>query len=141
MDEIGFSGGEGEGKVRNEMKKIFSLALTLIFFVSPGLTGCAKKGSEESTVPKVGPVKLNPHPSSLEGKTIVLRWNGKYNGDHFLSDVAERLTKQVKDLKVIRMWEADKTTAAISDSLKKSKEFSEKVAGFKPALVIASQAD
>ena len=26
---------------------------------------------------KIEPMKINPHPSTLEGKTIMLRWNGK----------------------------------------------------------------
>lgn len=98
-------------------------------------------GAREKKVPKVGPVKMNPHPASLEGKTVVLRWNGKYNGDNFLSRVAELLTQKVKGAKVIKMWEVDRATASMSDSLEKSKNFAEKVAKLKPDMVIASQAD
>ena len=92
-------------------------------------------------VPKVGPVKLNAHPSSLEGKTVVLRWNGKYNGDKFLLRVGELLTQQVKGVKVLRLWEMDKETAAISKNGAMSEEVAGNIAKLKADLVIASQAD
>lgn len=95
----------------------------------------------EKQIPKVGPVKLNPHPSSLEGKTVLLRWNGKYNGDKFLARVGELLAQQVQGVKVIRLWEMDSTTAAISKNKEMSEEVAGKMAKLKPDLVIASQAD
>jgi hypothetical protein len=95
----------------------------------------------EKQVPKVGPIKLNPHPASLEGKTVLLRWNGKYNGDRFLARVGELLTQQVKGVKVIRLWELDPATAAISKNAEMSEEVAGKIAKLKPDLVIASQAD
>jgi ABC-type Fe3+-hydroxamate transport system substrate-binding protein len=119
-------------------KKI--LLILMILSVVVGLMAC-KKATEEKKTPKVGPVKINLHPSTLERKTVVLRWNGKFNGDNFLNRVAELLTQQMKGVKVIKMWEVDKTTAAISDSLEKSEEFIEKIVKLKPDIVIASQAD
>ncbi|HWT79331.1 MAG TPA: UGSC family (seleno)protein, partial [Candidatus Methylomirabilis sp.] len=89
----------------------------------------------------VGPVKMNSHPAGLEGKTILLRWNGKYNGDKFLARVGELLTQQVKGVKVIRLWEMDSTTAAISKNGEMSEEVAGKIARLKPDLVIAAQAD
>ncbi len=112
------------------------IALTFVLGIFPVSGYCAKEG-----LPKVGPVKINPHPSTLEGKTVVLRWNGKYNGDKFLSRVEELLNQQVKNIKVIKLWEIDKTTSTISDSLKKSEEVSEKILKLKPDIVVASQAD
>jgi len=47
-------------------------------------------------MPKVGPVKINAHPASLEGKTVLLRWNGKFNGDKYLTRLGELLSRQVK---------------------------------------------
>ncbi len=41
-------------------------------------------------------VKLNPHPNTLEGKTVVLTWNHKPNGDIFLNRLAELLTREAK---------------------------------------------
>jgi hypothetical protein len=90
---------------------------------------------------KVGPVKLNPHPASLEGKTVVLRWNGKYNGDKFLLRVRELLNQQVRGVRVIRMWEMDKETAAISKNAAMSEDVADRIAKLKANLVIAAQAD
>ena len=90
---------------------------------------------------KVEPMKVNPHPSTLEGQTVVLRWNGKHNGNNFLNRVAELLTQQVKDVKIIKAWEVFPETPIVSSSSEKSKDFAKKIASLKPAIVIASQAD
>jgi hypothetical protein len=92
-------------------------------------------------VPKVGPVKINPHPTSLEGKTVLLRWNEKMNGDKYLTRVGELLTQQVKNVKIIKLWEVDKSTAAISKDLQASEQVAATIAKLKPDLVIAAQAD
>ena len=42
-------------------------------------------------VREIKPVELAPRIKSLEGKTIVLRANGKHNSDNFLTRVAELL--------------------------------------------------
>jgi len=119
-------------------RKIFS-GLGALLLVA-GIFSYAWPAAEKQ-VPKVGPVKLNPHPASLEGKTVLLRWNGKYNGDKFLTRVGELLTQQVKGVRVIRLWEMDSTTAAISKNGEMSEEVAGKIARLKPDLVIASQAD
>jgi len=91
---------------------------------------------------KIEPMKLNPHPSRLEGKTIMLRSNGKHNGDKFLIRVGELLKDKVKDIKIIYSWEvAPETVDPITGSYERSKKFAQKLASFKPDLVIASQAD
>jgi hypothetical protein len=120
------------------MKKLFILMCAVCFLVV-GLSGYA--GAKEEKAPKVGPVKLNPHPASLEGKTVLLRWNGKFNGDKYLTRVGELLTQQVKNVKIIKLWEADKSTAAISKDLQASEQVAATVAKLKPDLVIAAQAD
>jgi hypothetical protein len=118
---------------------IFVMVLLAMFTV--GVTSVYVKASEDKKVPRVGPVKLNPHPASLEGKTVLLRWNGKYNGDRFLSRVGELLTQQVKDVKIIKMWEVDKSTVAISKNAEVSEQVAVSIAKLKPDLVIAAQAD
>lgn len=91
---------------------------------------------------KIEPMKLNPHPSRLEGKTILLRSNGKHNGDKFLIRVGELLKDKVKDIKIIYSWEvAPETVDPITGSYERSKKFAQKLASFKPDLVIGSQAD
>ena len=93
-------------------------------------------------VVKIETMKLNPHPSRLEGKTIMLRSNGKHNGDKFLIRVGELLKDRVKDVKIIYSWEvAPETVDPITGSHERSKRFAQKLASFKPDLVIASQAD
>ena len=91
---------------------------------------------------KIDPMKLNPHPTSLEGKTVMLRSNGKHNGDKFLIRVGELLKDKVRDIKIIYSWEvAPETVDPITGSQERSKKFAQKLASFKPDLVIASQAD
>jgi hypothetical protein len=91
---------------------------------------------------RIEPMKLNLHPPHLEGKTIMLRSNGKHNGDKFLIRVGESLKEKVKDIKIIYSWEvAPETVDPITGSHLRSKKFAEKLASFKPDLVIASQAD
>jgi hypothetical protein len=104
---------------------------------------CSKAPKEKTREEgiKVGPVKIVSHPSTLEGKTVLLRWNGKPNGDNFLNRVAELLTEQVKGVKIIKMWEVDKSTAVISGSLKKSEALAEKIVELKPDIVVSAQAD
>jgi len=91
---------------------------------------------------KIEPMEINPHPASLEGKTVLLRWNGKHNGDKFLDRVAELLAQKVKGIKIIKSWEvASETVDPITGSQERSMELMKKLAAFKPDLVIGSQAD
>ena len=93
-------------------------------------------------VVKIEPMEINPHPSTLEGKTIMLRWNGKHNGDNFLNRVAELLAEKVREVKIIKSWEvAPETVDPITGSQERSLELMKKLAALKPDLVIASQAD
>jgi hypothetical protein len=86
-------------------------------------------------------MKVNPHPKSLEGKTILLRWNGKHNGDNFLSRVGELLKEKVKDVKIVKSWEVAPWTAIIAGNPDKSKQIVETLAKEKPDIVIGSQCD
>jgi len=125
-----------------EKKRVGLIILTvwLVMFSLEGVIVSAG-ASEDKKLPKVGPVKMNQHPSSLEGKTVVLRWNGKYNGDRYLDRVGELMSQKVKGVKIIKMWEIDKSTAAISKNAEMSEQVAASIAKLKPGLVIASQAD
>ncbi len=91
---------------------------------------------------KIEPMGINPHPSTLEGKTVLLRWNGKHNGDKFLDRVAELLAQKIKRIKIIKSWEvAPETVDPISGSQERSMELMKKLTAYKPDLVIGSQAD
>jgi len=124
---------------KKKMERIFLTVLLVIFSV--GATFVSVGASEEKKLPRVGPVKMNQHPSRLEGKTVLLRWNGKYNGDRYLSRIGELINQQMKGVKIVKIWEIDKSTAAISKSAEVSEQVAESIAKLKPDLVIAAQAD
>jgi hypothetical protein len=123
------------------MKRNNKSLVILAALVAFSLCGLLMPAMAAEKPPIVGPVKLNAHPATLEGKTVVLRWNGKYNGDLFLSDVGELLTQQFKNVKIIKLWEVDKATADVSKNAQVSEQTAATTAKLKPALVIAAQAD
>ena len=84
---------------------------------------------------------VNRHPDTLEGKTVLFRWNGKHNGDIFLNRIAKLLTEKIKDVKIIKNWEAAPETASMSWNPQRSKEFTKELAGLKPDISIGAQAD
>ncbi|MFH1087664.1 MAG: hypothetical protein V1737_03665 [Chloroflexota bacterium] len=84
---------------------------------------------------------INPRPASLEGKTVLLRWNGKHNGDVFLSRVGELLVQSVPGLRIVKNWEVASDTVTISPGQEVSTGFARKSAAFNPDLVIGSQGD
>lgn len=92
-------------------------------------------------VVSVAKLHLNPHPEGLEGKTIFLRWNGKHNGNILLEKIEQLLVQQIKDVNIIRSWEVLPETAVSSRNNHKSEGFAEKIAKYKPDLVIGAQAD
>lgn len=77
-------------KFRNKLLTLCFLVF-LIFGVTPLTLGKELRQkwvflNPEGTV-KIEPIKMNLHPLTLEGKTVMLRWNGKHNGDKFLERV------------------------------------------------------
>lgn len=86
-------------------------------------------------------IKINPRPATLEGKTVMLFANSKSNSDKFLERVGELLTKQVKNIKILKNWEVARETFMLSQHPDVSKKNAAKLASFKPDLVIGSQAD
>ncbi len=92
-------------------------------------------------VVQVEEMKINPHPVTLEGKTVLLRSNGKQNAEPFLDRVQELLEKEVKGIKVIKSWQVAPETGIVSQSPDRSREIAETLARSKPDLVIGSSAD
>jgi hypothetical protein len=127
-------------------KSLLALAILIGFLTVPALT-LGKEAVQQwdlinpEGAIKIEPMKVNPHPTTLVGKTVVLRANGKHNADNFLNRIAELLQKEVKDIKIIKAWEVAPETNTISQNPDLSKKFAEKIASFKPNLVIASQCD
>jgi hypothetical protein len=132
-------------KISRAWKKLVIFLLGPLFLAIPA-TILAKEGDQRweilnpEGVIKIEPMEINPHPSTLEGKTVLLRWNGKHNGDKFLDRVAELLAQKVKDVKIIKSWEvAPETVDPISGSQARSMALMKKLAAFKPDVVIGYQ--
>ena len=86
-------------------------------------------------------IKPAPRLSFLEGKTIVLHWNSKPNGDVILNRIAEHLARRVPSARVIKAYEKFPEIVRISATQEKSKIAAEKLLSLKPDLVIGSTAD
>ncbi len=126
--------------MREIKKNKFKFLAILSFVFGLGICVGPGYGAEES-IPKIGPVRMNTYPSSLEGTTVLLRWNGKYNGDKLLLRVGELLIEQVKNIRIVKMWELDSNTAIISKKMEVSEQIASKIAALKPNIVISAQAD
>ena len=122
-------------------KMVLVCAVALALAVGPIACSKAPEQTGGKDEIKVGPVKINLHPASLEGKTVVLRWNSKLNGDKFLDRVAELLTQKVPGVKIVKMYRVDPSTAVVSEKMENSLQIAAKIAEQKPDIVIASQAD
>jgi len=125
--------------------RIILIIFTLLLFASAAIAGENKQKwvvlNPEGVV-KINAMKVNLHPPTLKGKTVVLRWNGKHNGNHFLDRIGELLIERVGDVKVIKSWEvAPETVDPITGSEERSKEFARAIGKFKPDLVIGVQSD
>lgn len=134
-------------KISRNWKTAVILLLSPVLFAIPD-TAFSKEANQRwellnpEGVIKIKPMEINSHPTTLEGKTVLLRWNGKHNGDKFLDRVAELLAQKVKNIKIIKSWEvAPETVDPISGSQERSLELMKMLAAFKPDLVIGSQAD
>ncbi len=85
--------------------------------------------------------KITPHPRTLEGKTVLLRWNGKQNGDNFLNRIGELLSTNIRCVKIIKSWEAVPESRNTSANMDLSKRLAAKLANLKPDIAIGAQGD
>lgn len=131
---------------KRNCKGIGLISFSLILLALPA-SAFSQQGSKEiklinpEGVVNIEPMNLNPHPASLEGKTVVLQWNGKQNGDNFMNQIATLLAENVKNIKIIKAWQEAPEVKIISQNPEKSKQLAQRIAAFKPDLVIAGQAD
>ena len=132
------------------MKKKESLILWLIMFgiflFVPQLALAIETPQEWELINPEGVVEvkyfdLAPRLTTLEGKTIVLRWNEKHNGNNFLDRIAELLKEKVPTAKVIKLYEVDKTTNEISGSNQESARIAQVIKDLKADIVIAAYSD
>ena len=127
--------------------KVFWTAAILAAFLAFPVAGMAKEAIQEWEIINpagtidIQPIKPAPRLASLEGKTIVLRWNSKHNGDNFLNRIAELVAEKVPSAKVIKLYEVDKSTIRTSSSNQESQRIASVIKGLKADLVIGSQAD
>ena len=78
---------------------------------------------------------------SLEGKTVLLRWNFKHNGNLYLDRIAELLAQRVPGIKLVKIYEVDRSTINQSGSLEDSARLARVIASRKPDLVIGAHGD
>jgi hypothetical protein len=83
----------------------------------------------------------NPHPASLEGKTVLLRWNGKHNGNILLERIGRLLEEKINNIKIIKAWEVFPESGNSSQNVEICKKVAARLAEFNPDIVIASQCD
>ncbi len=85
--------------------------------------------------------RVNQHPEELSGKTVVLYWNGKPNGDLFLNRIGELLIQRVNNVKVIKAWEVVPSTKRTDPTAKASRAFAAELAGLNPDVVVGAPGD
>ena len=90
---------------------------------------------------KIKTAKLASRLTTIEAKTILLRWNFKHNGNHYLNRIVELLGEKVPSAKVIKIYEMDRSTINQSGSIEDSARLARVIAEFKPDLVIGAHGD
>ena len=85
--------------------------------------------------------QVNQHPKDLSGRTVVLYWNGKPNGDLFLNRIGELLIEKVSHVRVIKAWEARPPTMRTDPTAKASSATAQELARLNPDLVIGAPGD
>ena len=82
-----------------------------------------------------------PWPSDLAGKRVILRWNGKHNGDLLLDYLHSLLSRAFPDTEFIKAYETDPTLSGISKDLPESEATARALLELRPDLVIAATGD
>ncbi len=90
---------------------------------------------------QIKPLELAARLTTLEGKTVGLKWNEKPNGNIVLDRIAELLTQQVKGVKILKFYELEPTTVPQSASQDDANRKAAIIAKYKPDIVIGSQCD
>ncbi len=90
---------------------------------------------------KVTPIKLAPRITTLEGKTIGLKWNQKPNGNILLDRVAELLKQKYPTAKIIKFYDVEPSTVPQTANDEQARQKAKIIASYKPDIVIGSQCD
>ena len=82
-----------------------------------------------------------PWPSDLAGKRVILRWNGKHNGDLLLDYLHSLLSRAFPDTEFIKAYETDPALSGVSKDLPESEATARTLLELRPDLVIAATGD
>lgn len=121
------------------------IAMGAVLLLGAPMTQAAEKPQEWELINPSGVIKqaqIEPAKriTTLEGKTIALRWNGKNNGNVVLDRLAELLNQRYPSAKVVKTY-TDTSLNTISGTPANSERIAKAMASVKPDLVIASQGD
>ncbi len=133
--------------MRTWLSRSVLAALPLVFAASQAIAAAPAPAVQEwdliipTGVIEKAAVKPAPRITSLEGKTVALRWNGKHNGNVVLDRLAELLGQKFPTAKVVKTYADDQTLNKISGSEAEADRITKAIAAVKPDIIIASQAD
>lgn len=85
--------------------------------------------------------KPAPLPASLNGRNVVLRWNGKHNSDLFLARLATHVGKACPAAVIVSTHSINQALSRVPESIKEARANVKAVLDLKPAVVIAATAD
>ncbi len=133
-------------KARCSTQWILIMIVLLASTMVPALTSAQEVAQEWELINPEGTIAIKvskpaSRPATLEGKTIVLRWNSKHNGDNYLNRLAELFAEKVPSAKVIKLYEVDTSTIKTSGSNSESARIAKVMKDLKADIVIGSQAD
>ena len=122
------------------------LPVLAAFCCTAGIAGAAETAQEWELIVPTGEIEKStvepaPRINSLEGKTVLLRWNGKHNGNLFLDRLAALFAQKYPKTKIVKSYEVDKSINNISANAGNSELYTRSLLSMKPDLVIAAQAD
>ena len=122
------------------------LALGAALLLGAPAAQAAEQPQEWDLVNPTGVIKIariNPAKriSTLDGKTVAFRWNGKNNGDVVLDHLCDLMGKKFPNTRFVKIYQKDPSTVGISGSAPESERIARSMVSLKPDLVIASQGD
>jgi hypothetical protein len=125
------------------MRSLLAALAILAFFAVPAAAESPQEWEvlNPTGVIRKADIKPAPRLTSLEGKTIVFRWNGKHNGDNYLARLTELMAQKVPSAKIVKAWETDPSMNKISGSATESKRIAKALKDMKADMVIAAQCD
>jgi hypothetical protein len=133
--------------MRKWLSKCLLASLGLAFAASQAMAAAPAPAVQEwDLITPIGVIekaisKPAPRITTLEGKTIALRWNGKHNGDVVLNHLAQLISQKFPTAKVVKTYEADQSLNKISGSEAEADRITKTIGAVKPDILIASQAD